>query len=392
MMSEMFEPKNEFQTGDSSAKTVKAVAGSTKPVKTEADDTALEDSSIRYIEGLLDSKRTPGPIDYKPDSYVRQYDSHINSKYKPFKVFKQIAVMHLYHHWPKVAGAVLSKQTKLLEIQPPIIKVAAMTSPCLQQLQMMKRQLLKKINDFYGSELITDLECTMYQQSYLKAIQPAGGEMDSASSSLQKGDTSAYIGKAKHTDSYERVLINFKAIPLPADALAQIEASLATIHNEELRNELRDVQIKQYKKTIYLKEHGYHTCERCENLVKKEEILCSSCKLKEQEHKAFLYRQHINRIKDILMKEPFAVYEEVRQYVPQCSMEDYQLAHRECIYFFRNRVVREESNENYDIYMLLMLITHKKSDQLKPEFIRNSVLKMRAQYEKAKQAYNLQKN
>lgn len=60
--------------------------------------------------------------------------------------------------------------------------------------------------------------------------------------------------------------------------------------------------------------------------------------------------------------------------------------------FFRNRVVREESNENYDIYMLLMLITHKKSDQLKPEFIRNSVLKMRAQYEKAKQAYNLQKN
>ena len=92
MMSEMFEPKNEFQTGDSSAKTVKAVAGSTKPVKTEADDTALEDSSIRYIEGLLDSKRTPGPIDYKPDSYVRQYDSHINSKYKPFKVFKQIAV------------------------------------------------------------------------------------------------------------------------------------------------------------------------------------------------------------------------------------------------------------------------------------------------------------
>lgn len=392
-MSEMFGPDKEFQTGDSSAKNTETAATSTDSVKTVADDKTSADGAVRYVEDFLVSHRSAGPVGYKPDSYVQQYDPHLNSKYKPFNVFKQFAVMRLYHHWPKVAGAVLSKQTKLLEIQPPIIKVAAMTSPCLQQLQMMKRQLLKKINDFYGVELITDLECTMYRQSYLKAIEPATGTVGSTNSTrLLKGDTTAYIGKDKRTDSYERVLINFKAIPLPADVLAQIESSVAIIHNEELREQLLDVQIKQYKKTVYLKEHGYHPCERCENLIEKEKRLCPSCNLKEQEHKEFLYRQHINRIKDILMQEPFAVYEEVRQYVPQCAMADYQLAHRECIYFFRNRVVREASNENYDIYMLLMLITHKKADQLKPEFIRNSVLKMRAQYEKAVEAYNSQKN
>ena len=49
----------------------------------------------------------------------------------------------------------------------------------------------------------------------------------------------------------------------------------------------------------------------------------------------FLYRQHINGIKDRLMQEPFAVYDEMRQHVPQCTMSDYQLAHRECVYFFQ---------------------------------------------------------
>lgn len=33
------------------------------------------------------------------------------------------------------------------------------------------------------------------------------------------------------------------------------------------------------------------------------------------------------------MQEPFAVYDEMRQHVPQCTMSDYQLAHRECVYF-----------------------------------------------------------
>ena len=82
----------------------------------------------------------------------------------------------------------------------------------------------------------------------------------------------------------------------------------------------------------------------------------------------------------------------MRQHVPQCTMSDYQLAHRECVYFFRNRVVKEESNENYDIYMLLMLITHKKAEQLKPEFVRNSVLKMRAQYKEAVKSHKPQSN
>lgn len=379
MMSETFESKSGIQPAVSEAKT-EASAG--------------DDATVRYIEGLLASNRTAGPIGYKPDAYVRQYDTHLNSKYKSFNVFKQFAVMRLYHHWPKVVGSVLGKQTKVLEIKPPIIKVAAMTSPCLQQLQMMKRQLLKKINDFYGSELITELECTMYRQSYLKAIQPVDAMAVTSSNSqgLTKGDTSAYMGKAKHTDSYERVLINFKAIPIPIDVMAQIDSSVANIKSEELRRQLKDVQIKQYKKTVYLKEHGYHKCECCENLIGPDETLCSSCTIKAQEHEAFLYRQHINYIKDRLMQEPFAVYDEIRQHVPQCTMTDYQLAHRECVYFFRNRVVKEESNENYDIYMLLMLITHKKAEQLKPEFVRNSVLKMRAQYKEAVKSRKPQSN
>lgn len=379
MMSETFEPKNGIQPGVSEAKTEAATG---------------DDATVRYIEGLLAAKRPAGPIGYKPDAYVRQYDTHLNSKYKSFNVFKQFAVMRLYHHWPKVVGTVLGKQTKVLEIKPPIIKVAAMTSPCLQQLQMMKRQLLKKINEFYGSDLITDLECTMYRQSYLKAIQPVDAvSVPSANSKgLIKGDTSAYMGKAKRTDSYERVLINFKAIPIPADVMAQIDTSVANIKSKDLRRQLKEVQIKQYKKTVYLKDQGYHNCERCENLIGPDDTLCPSCTIKAQEHEAFLYRQHINGIKDRLMQEPFAVYDEMRQHVPQCTMTDYQLAHRECVYFFRNRVVKEESNENYDIYMLLMLITHKKAEQLKPEFVRNSVLKMRAQYKEAVKSRKPQSN
>lgn len=51
-----------------------------------------------------------------------------------------------------------------------------------------------------------------------------------------------------------------------------------------------------------------------------------------------------------------------------------------CI-FFRNRVIREASDDNYDIYMLLMLITHKQAQQLDKDFVQNAVKKMRSQYE-----------
>ena len=138
-MSETFESKNGIQPAVSEAKT-EAAAG--------------DDVTVRYIEGLLASNRPAGPIGYKPDAHVRQYDTHLNSKYKSFNVFKQFAVMRLYHHWPKVVGAVLGKQTKVLEIKPPIIKAAAMTSPCLQQLQMMKRQLLKRLMTFTARSLL----------------------------------------------------------------------------------------------------------------------------------------------------------------------------------------------------------------------------------------------
>lgn len=383
-MSDAFEPNNETQQRVSSAKTTEANADSSDSVNTAADDTALEDAAVRYIENLLASNRSAGPVGYKPDSYVRQYDTHLNNKYNTFNVFKQFAIMRLYHYWTSVVGSLLGKQTKLLEIKPPVIKVAAMTSPCLQQLQMMKKQLLKKINKFYGAEVITDLQCVMYRKSYIKEIEPGGKTIGThMNGGLLTDANQAYRGTVNKYDSYERVLLNFEAIPISPDVLKQIEQSVATIKNEELRNQLRNVQIKQHKKNTYLKAHGYHTCKHCENLIAPEETICVTCTLKAQEHEAFLYRQHINRIKDILMMEPFAIYEDICRYVPQCTMADYQLAHRECVYFFRNRVVRESSDENYDIYMLLMLITHKKAELLKPEFVRNSVLKMRSQYEQA---------
>ena len=42
------------------------------------------------------------------------------------------------------------------------------------------------------------------------------------------------LGTAKHTDSYERVLINFKAIPIPIDVMAQIDSSVANIKSERI--------------------------------------------------------------------------------------------------------------------------------------------------------------
>lgn len=329
----------------------------------------MPQSTIEYVNSLTNSHRSAGPVGYKVDKALKQYDSHLDTKYNQFKVFQIFAIMRLYHDWPKVIGPLLGKQTRLLGIEPPIIKVSALNSPCLQQLQMMKRQLLQKINAYYGKEIITDIQLSMYKQSYIK------------------DERQVYYGTTHKTEQYERPLLNFEAIPISNEELAAIDKVVAVIADPTLRDLFRETQIKQYKKTKYLKSKGYHTCVHCDTLISPEETICTSCVIKAKEKADYEYRQHIERIKDILFEQPYLVYEDICKQIPKCAMHEYQLAHRECVYFFRNRVIREASNDNYDIYMLLMLITHKKAQQLEKEFVQNAIKKMRFQYEQKRANY-----
>lgn len=324
---------------------------------------------VDYITNLTDSHRSAGPVGYKRDAYIKQYDAHLDSKYNQFKVFQSFAIMRLYHDWPKVVGPLLGKQTRLMAIDPPIIKVGALNSPCLQQLQMMKRQILQKVNAYYGKELITDIQLSMYRQSYIK------------------DEGQVYYGTTGQTEQYERPLLNFEAIPISETELAQIDKVIAIIPDAKMRELFRETQIKQYKKTKYLKNHGYHACAHCDTLVGPEDTLCMNCILKAKEKADYAYRQHIESIKSLLFEQPHLVYEALCKQIPQCAMADYQLAHRECVYFFRNRVIREASNDNYDVYMLLMLITHKPAQQLDKDFVQNAVKKMRSQYEQKMAKY-----
>lgn len=272
-------------------------------------------SVMEYVSSITDTHRSAGPVGYKADTYLSQYDPHLKTKYNQFKVFQIFAVMRLYQDWPNVVGPLLAKQTRLLAIQPPILKVAALNSPCLQQLQMMKRQLLQKINAYYGKTLMTDIELSMYKQSYIK----------------EEG-VLAY-GATQATETYERPLLDFEAISLSEAELATIEQVVTHISEPSMRETFREAQIKQYKKTKYLKAHGYHPCAHCDSLVGPTDTVCMACTLKAKEQAEYEYRQRIEAIKTLLFEQPYLVYDDVCKLIIPCAMADYQLAHRECVYF-----------------------------------------------------------
>ena len=266
-------------------------------------------------------------------------------------LLEQYKLNTLVHKWRDVVGDVIADHTKIVSIKPPDMVISADNSMWMQELQMQKRRIIEAINKYYRQEVITDIRFIMKRQSYVKV---------EINTSLTIPDEQIITKR-----------INFANIVLSKEDVDAIDKSLEQTDNEELRAAFRKVQITARKREIYLEQHGYHRCKRCGMHMESKRDICPTCEYE-------LHRKHIKDIKSVIRKYPYFKYSDCQQFI-QCTFPDFAEAMRESIYFYLDKIYKGSINRRH-MFMVAMLITHKKPDELTDQHVINLCNKYRSKF------------
>ena len=106
---------------------------------------AIKEDSIINNDGA--SKTCAENLRFILNSYILKRE--INLKLKKFGIF---------NHWSDIVGSDVAKRTKPIKISKDTLIIKVANSVWANELSLMSRQILKKINDFVGEEVIKDLK------------------------------------------------------------------------------------------------------------------------------------------------------------------------------------------------------------------------------------------
>lgn len=288
---------------------------------------------------------------------------YLQHSFSELPLISTLKIQSLRSHWGDIVGPSIGEHTKIQTISPPIITVIAFNSMWMQELTMRKPQLIRAINDYYQENIISDIHILMHKNSFVKEDTNSNSALDMT---LKKVEP-----------------INFDLLPIESHIIADIERRVSHIKNDTLRELGKKLQIQNYKKNMYMKQHGYNRCEYCGKWMT-EYIqtyrlsngmdVCASCR-------EYLYQKHIHKVKKRLRQEPWLVYEEFIKYQPS-SLEAFTRAREELLYFYLDKIKKGSKNRT-EKWILAMLITHKKYEQLEENFVMNMANKYRNDYVKS---------
>lgn len=266
-------------------------------------------------------------------------------------ILEQFKLNTIVHHWKDVVGPIIASHTRIIDIKPPLIVISADTSQWMQEIKMHEKRIIKGINEYYKSDIITDVRLIMHRQSYVKAPQQKSLQLDKAVKSRD------YI-KSHH-------------IVLSDDDVQRINRMVEHTDNETLQAAFRKLLISRRKKEMYLEQQGFHRCERCHVLMDRNESYCVSCEYE-------FYREKINTIKTFIRKYPYCKYGDCKPHI-DCTFREFSTAMRELIYFYLDKIYKGSTSRNH-MYMAAMLITHKKPDELTDQHVINLCNKYRSKF------------
>lgn len=190
-------------------------------------------------------------------------------------------------HWPDVVGSAIAQNVEAVRIARDTLWLYTYDASWRNQIALMKLQILQNVNNLAGRRLVKDLR---FARSGAERRQLADTPMDEGV-------------------DYKRLL---PKVNLTDEELAAARASVQTIEDEELRDRLFRLALKQAKKTHLEKALGYHPCADCGALCEPQRTRCPSC---EQKHTEAI-RTAIHRY---LADIPWARYGEVKQAIPEAT-------------------------------------------------------------------------
>ncbi|WP_251423681.1 DUF721 domain-containing protein [Veillonella agrestimuris] len=266
-------------------------------------------------------------------------------------ILEQFKLNTIVHHWKDVVGPIIASHTRIIDIKPPRIVISADTSQWMQEIKMNEKRIIKHINDYYKSDVITEMRLIMQRQSYIK----------------QDEEKPLILEKEIKSRDY----IQSNKIVLTDDDVDRIDSIVNKTNNEELKEAFRKLLISRWKKEIHLEQQGFQRCERCHVLMDRNNQYCVSCEYD-------LYREKINGIKTFIRNYPYCKYGDCKPHI-NCTFTEFSTAMRELIYFYLDKIYKGSTSRNH-MYMAAMLITHKKPDELTDQHVINLCNKYRSKF------------
>ena len=125
------------------------------------------------------------------------------------------------------------------------------------------------------------------------------------------------------------------------------------------------------KRQSYVKADTNTSISLPDKIGESKKEICPTCEYE-------LHRAHIKDIKAVIRKYPYFKYSDCQQFI-QCTFPDFAEAMRESIYFYLDKIYKGSINRRH-MYMVAMLITHKKPDELTDQHVINLCNKYRSKF------------
>ncbi|MBP3401331.1 MAG: DUF721 domain-containing protein [Selenomonadales bacterium] len=253
---------------------------------------------------------------------------------------KQYIEQSVKYYWKDIVGDDVARHVSCGKFSRGTLTVHADSSVWSHQVLMMKRTLIKKINEFAGDKIVKDIRIQTGYQAKFREINKDLPNLDH------------YLNQ----------------ITLEEETIQDIKKKTASVTDDKLRYKLTSILEKQKKLDKLKVAHGYHPCSICGTLCEKKEMYCIGCRRQKRQEKQ-------TKIKTTLLGAPFLTYAKLSSIVP-CTNTEYQEIKADLIDQTAKKL-REGDTSDMTRYLIAMLVTGMTPDIITEDTVNKVVLKFR---------------
>ncbi|HJI30146.1 MAG TPA: DciA family protein [Veillonellaceae bacterium] len=231
--------------------------------------------------------------------------------------------------WKKIVGSLMAEESYITGCKGPLLFVRVTNSAFLQQLFMMKADILKELSKDEIGRYFTDIK--FLAGSPQKPYKPFT-TLDPVNSAIEKEQKrysqSLSEGEEAWIQNWVRSHVKKEAVRAP---FAEMMEEVLKIRKGELAD-------------------GYHPCSICGSLCPPDAPICPACRRK-------LDKTKKNKVILILKENPHYTYQQVRAILP-CEYSLYEEARDILIHRAKEKIFRKEAADE-EKRKLLSLLLHR---------------------------------
>lgn len=235
----------------------------------------------------------------------------VTDKIENEKKFKEAFIIA---NWKNIVGKKLSEKSQPLYIKNKTLIMRVENSAWIQQINFLKKEIIKNINDFLNGNYIEKL-------------------------SIRTGKINDY--DIEEDKKEENNNIDLKSINLEREDIFLIKSIIENIKDEDIKRSFYRAMSKNLKKRKILYNEGYKECSNCGELFLGNSNYCSKCIIVKKE-------ERIKRIYNFINKNPYVSIYEVRNKLGVVTKEEYD-------------VIKSKLRDDY----YRMIIIYKKEKKMK---------------------------